>query len=325
MKRYFLLIIIALNSLQGFTKQINPNDYVLLTIETIKESSILSSGDIDTLFINTNGLSFNTSDTVINSAKLIFTKSKEELFFWGVKFWFETIRFDYTGNNVDYGFCLNSWHDLDDFDYISGSFDFIKTNDKWQLDNKKVSHIDFDKIPKLDSPLVKQPLRPRRNYVECYCFDLKKNTDREFDNLADTLIGNWYSTADSTYTEYLFLNDSIYQYSALMGKDIPVSYDLKNRDLVITRYNGETFRLSIDKIDFNTIRLHGIDTVQYDNSEPEIYNIEYIIHRIPDSEFTFSDIKCWKEIETKKGRYKTSKDLERYRKGFMERQFKAYE
>ncbi len=324
MKKYFLLIIVTLFSVQGFSKQINPNDYVLLTIETIKESSILSSVDNDTLFINSNGLPFIISDTVINSVKLIFARSKEELFFWGVKFWFETIRLDYSSNNVDYGFCLNSWQDLDNFDYIFGSLGFIKRNDKWQLDDKKVKHIDFDKIPKLDSPLAKQPPRPRRNYVECYDFDLKKVTDREFKNLADTLIGNWYCTADSTYSEYLFLNDSIYQYSALMGKDIPVRYDLENRDLIITRYNDEKRRLSIDKIDFNSMRLHGIDTVQYDKSVPETYNIEFIIYRIPDSEFTFSDIKCWKEIETKKGRYKTNRDQDKFIEGFMKRFSEAY-
>ena len=324
MKRYFLLIIITFFSSHGFTKQINPDDYVSSTIQAIKESSILSNGNIDTLFINSNGLPFNVADTSINSVKLIFTKSKEDLFFWGAKFWFETIRFDYSSNIINYGFCINSWQELKNFNYVSGSIDFKKSNESWQLENKKIKHIDYDKIPKLESPLVKQSPRPRRNYIECYNFDLKKIADREFNSLADTLIGNWYTTADSTYTECLFINDSIYQYSALMGKVSPVRYDIVNREIIITRYNDGKFKLSIDKIDLNTIRLHGTDTVQYDNNEPEIYKIDFIIHRIPDSEFTFSDIKCLKEIETKKGRYKTSRDLEKFRKGFMERQFKAY-
>lgn len=325
MKRFILLAIIPFLSLQGFSKQINPNDFVLTTIETIKESSILSSGEIDTLFINSNGLPFNISDTIINSVKLIFTKSKEDLFFWGAKFWFETIRLDYSSNNIDYGFCLNSWQELKNFNYVSGSFDFKKTNDSWKLENKKMNHIDYDKIPKLDSPLATQPHRPRSNFVECYNFDLKKFADREFNSLADTLIGNWYSTADSNYTEYLFYNDSIYKYSALVGKEIPVRYDIVNMQLLITRYNNEKFRLSIDKIDFNTIRLHGIDTIQHENVGPEIYEIEFIIHRIPDTEFNYSDIKCWKEIETKDGRIKYSRDQEKFIKGFIERQFKAYE
>ncbi len=325
MKIYSLLIILTFFSFHGFTKQINPDDYVLLTIETIKESSILSSGEIDTLFINSNGLPFNISDTIISSVRLIFTKSKEDLFFWGAKFWFETIRLDYSSNNIDYGFCINSWQELENFIYVSGSISFKKTNESWQLENKKVKHNDYDKILKLDSPLVKQPPRPRRNYIECYNFDLKKVANREFNSLADTLIGNWYSTADSTYTEYLFLNDSIYQYSSIIGKGIPVRYDIVIRDLLITRYNDEKFRMSIDKVDLNTIRLYGFDTVQYENMEPKIYETEFIIHRIPDTEFNYSDIKCWKEIETKDGRIKYSRDQEKYIKGFMERQFKAYE
>jgi hypothetical protein len=151
--------------------------------------------------------------------------------------------------------------------------------------------------------------------------------NRKFDNLKDTLIGNWWSIDDGEsldYNESLFINDSIYHFTYYLGHISPMNYWMNDRQLVINQFNSDTIYLSIDVMDKNTIHFLGYDTTVLKNLEIRIDTFDYTINRIPDSEFTLSDIKCWAERENMKGVTIYNKQTKKFRKEFYKRAYKKF-
>ncbi len=155
-----------------------------------------------------------------------------------------------------------------------------------------------------------------------YDFKLKEIEHRKFETLSDTLLGNWQCNDEKDYFELLFINDTIYSYSFAAGRTPDVPYEIEDRYVITKKYDGNKSYNRIKVIDFNTINLFGKDTVFFDDGKFIISDMDIIIQRIPDSEFTLSKINCWKRINTKRG-YRVSKDQRKYFRALRKRVSKS--
>ena len=306
-------ILILVTSVNGFSQQIDLNIYIEITskiIKSIESNDISEINELDTIFVNSYGLIFGNLDTIIDNSQFVFSNSKVDLFFWGANSWFETIRFKQSDSLIEYDLCINSFKKIENIEYYCGTYIFENINDSWILKEKKIEKFTHENIPKLDKPLIKQPERKRLNNVKHTNFNLDNTEDRKFETLADTLIGNWQYLADSVYWESLCIHDSIYSYSLLTGKISPMRYEIVDNNYLISGYDRFQVKSKIKVIDLNTIVLSGLDMNIYSDT----------LYRIPDSEFTYSDIKYYKMIENEDGSIEISEDEVKFREGFLKRQ-----
>jgi hypothetical protein len=162
-------------------------------------------------------------------------------------------------------------------------------------------------------------------FKTCYNFSLENMESRKFVSLKDTLIGNWWSFEENDgYNESLYMEDSVYYYTYYMDRVGPINYKLSNRKLILNQFDFDTIILSIDVININTIHLFGIDTTFFKNSQMRIDTFDLVINRIPDSEFTFSDINCWGGRENRYGRIIYNNQTRRFKKEFYKRAYSKY-
>lgn len=79
------------------------------------------------------------------------------------------------------------------------------------------------------------------------------------------------------YTEYLFINDSIYQFTYSSEGLPPMRYEIIDNQLIINHFNNDTIYLTIKVIDINTIHLSGLDTTSIQNQDLGIDTIDFTI------------------------------------------------
>ena len=174
----------------GYSKKTDPVDYFTTTIKIISETHIINKLKSDTLLISVNGLPILVADTLIDNTRLRFRRNKEDIFFWGGIYWFETVIYEQSLNKIEYGYCLNSFTKIDNFDYIAGRAIFTRIDNIWDLKSNKYKSIAYDIIPRPENLPIEQPNRQKIDFKIYYNFKLDKIENREFNNLSDTIIGD---------------------------------------------------------------------------------------------------------------------------------------
>ena len=331
-KQGIIILLFSTTTILGYSQRYSEQDFIETTIKAIEKCNIINQIPIidslgyKTIFINTNGLISTFLDTAISKdIHLFFTGSKEDMFFHSQNYWFETINFKKNVDRINYKFCTNSFNEIDTVNYQYGDYIFQKENDNWIIKNHKIEKISFSNISKLDQPLIKGNYDKKKKKHK-YCFNFRKKDLylKQLSSLSDTIIGNWQSIDSLNYVEMLFYKDTIYSYSTMVGGPHLLSYKIRGNQLIYSWFNGE-ITSQINVIDINTIHITGIGTLFYEQLDPEVIILDYMIYRIPKSEYTLDKVKCWKTIETKKFKTRNSYSENKYYKEFRKREHNLYE
>lgn len=294
-------------------------DFVKASIETVNNSLFVNQEELDTVYINTNELYTRFVDTVVENTCFIFMPSKESLFMVGANYWFDILNYRTEDSKIIIEYCNNSFSKLENKEYFTGTIEFRATKDNLKLLENEFKIIQYQEISELDIQTSGKSHRKKLHVVECHDFHLINPTGRDYQEFGDTLIGNWQSKSERDYYEYLFINDTIFGYSSIMGKELSLPYSITDRELIITRPYGKKLYRKINPIDFNTIEMIGRDTMKISENIDTVVNVVVRLYRIMDDGTKFSDIKCWTDIETEEGEYISSKEQDEFIRGFHKR------
>lgn len=318
MNRVFILILLSIRiALSG--QQIDINEYIQIT------KTILSNKEITKNLIKNSRFQLHPIydsndifilDTVYVDKEIIINDFKPRFYITNllfletgaINYWLLPTYISIKRNNLKYSFITQSNEWQDSTDYIEGIINLKKINGNWIIRKTNINHYQFEK--------------PKE--IECYNKIIKCSSNPKYKTRIKTnnpFYGNWQFLKDSIYYEVFFSDDSLYFYDEHLGHaPVSLKYNKTDTNIIISNINN-FHKLNYQIIDKNKIRIFGSykSIIQNDTST---FSDDYIIERIKNYEFKYSDVRCWGILNTNYHCFIDSYDGLRFHKCFMKRAIK---
>lgn len=225
-----------------------------------------------------------------------------------VNYWLLPTDITLKGNSLKYSFITQSYKWQDSTEYIEGIINLKKINGNWIIRKTNIKPYQFKE----------------QKEIECYNKIVKCTSDHKYKTRIKTnnpFYGNWQFLKDSIYYEVFFSDDTIYIYDENLGHaPVNLKYKITDTDLIIS-YINNFHKLNYQIIDKNKIRIFGSHKLIMQN-DTSIFSDVYIIERIKNNEFKYSDVRCWGIKNANYNCFIDSFDGLKYQKCFIKRTIK---